>query len=175
MNLVKPDKKYKDSFIAAVLEFKNDNSIRAQEYQKLNEDELKAHFESYVKSTLSQSDGKNLPEGFVPQSTFWLVEGNEFIGRASIRHRLTPHLLNSGGHIGYDIRPSKRRLGFGKKILELALIKARGLGIEKALVTCDESNVGSKKIIEENGGTLENRIEQDEGMPAKLRYWIETN
>lgn len=175
MKLVQPDIKYKDSFIAGAKEFFGEDSLRAKDYQKLNFDELQTDFTSYVKKLLSQSKGENLPEGYVPQTTYWLIEGEEFIGRVSIRHTLTDHLLKLGGHIGYDIRPSKRRQGYGKKILELALPRAKELGIEKVLVTCDAGNIGSKKIIEENGGVFENQVKQGEGMPAKLRYWIKIN
>ncbi len=114
----------------------------------------------------------NLPPGYVAQTTYWLIDTNEFIGRVSIRHMLTDYLLQEGGHIGYDIRPSKRKLGYGKKILALSLPKAKELGIKKILVTCNETNLGSKKIIEANGGILENRLHLHPGKPAKLRYWI---
>ena len=108
----------------------------------------------------------------MPQTTYWLIDNDEFIGRVSIRHTLTESLLKEGGHIGYDIRPSKRNMGYGKRILELSLPKAKELEIDKVLVTCNETNTGSKKIIEANGGILENSIEMGEGKPAKLRYWI---
>ena len=35
-----------------------------------------------------------------------------------------------------------------------ALPVARSLGIDPALVTCDESNTGSRRVIEGNGGML---------------------
>lgn len=48
----------------------------------------------------------------------------------------------------------------------------QALGITKVLVTCNANNIGSKKIIEANGGVLENAVEMGEGKPMKLRYWI---
>ena len=57
------------------------------------------------------------------------------------------------------IRPSKRNQGYGKKILQLALLKAKALGINKVLITCDETNIASKKIIEASDGVFENSIE----------------
>jgi len=101
------------------------------------------------------------------------VEGDEYIGRLDIRHHLTEHLRQIGGHIGYGIRPSKRRQGYGRLILKLGLEKAKEMGIEKVLVTCDVTNVGSRKIIEANGGVMENEIQVD-GSPDKARFWIQS-
>ena len=76
-------------------------------------------------------------------------------GLLTIRHRLTPSLLNLGGHIGYDIRPGARRRGHATAMLAAARPVARELGIDPVLITCDENNTGSRKVIEANGGVLE--------------------
>ncbi len=99
------------------------------------------------------------PPELVPETWLWLVDGDEYIGRASIRHELNDELLLVAGHIGYEIRPTKRRQGYGTQILALALERAREMGIYKVLVTCDTDNFGSRKIIEANGGKLENEIQ----------------
>ena len=94
-----------------------------------------------------------------------------FIGWLDIRHSLTEHLREIGGHIGYAIRPSERGKGYGNKILELALPKAQELGIKDVLITCDADNTPSAKIIEKNGGVFENIKTTSDGVP-KRRYWI---
>jgi len=81
------------------------------------------------------------------------------------------YLAKIGGNIGYYIRPSARKKGYGTKILELALIKAKQIGLQKILVTCDESNIASKKIIEKNKGQFQDKV-ISAGEP-KLRYWID--
>ncbi|HZE86594.1 MAG TPA: GNAT family N-acetyltransferase [Methylomirabilota bacterium] len=172
MELVCPSIKHKNSFIQAVKEYHAVDSDDRKDIYELKVEELQNNFPSYISKLLSESQGKNLPEGYVPQTTYWLIDNNEFIGRVSIRHSLTEHLLKEGGHIGYDVRPSKRKMGYGTKILELSLSKAKKLGIHKILVTCNETNIGSKKIIEANGGIFEDHLELDEGKLAKLRYWI---
>lgn len=168
MKLILPSVEFKDSFIEAVREFSADtaNDNRSTRYMELRPEELEVDFAEYVEKETSHSIGENLPEGYVPETSYWLIEDTEFIGRVSIRHNLTEHLERVGGHIGYDIRPSKRNQGYGSKILELALPKAKELGIDPVLVTCDESNIGSRKIIEKNSGVLESVIE------GKLRFWI---
>lgn len=108
------------------------------------------------------------PVGFVPDTELWWIGDDEFLGRVGIRHRLTPALLEVGGHIGYDVRPSARRRGHATAMLREALIVARGLGIESALVTCNVDNVGSRTVIERNGGVLEDE------RAGKLRFWVPT-
>jgi predicted acetyltransferase len=108
------------------------------------------------------------PEGYVPSTTLWWVDGDEYLGRIAVRHRLTPQLLEWGGHIGYDVRPSARRRGHATAMLRAALPVARDLGIESALVTCDVDNIASRRVIEHNGGVL------DDQRGDKLRFWVPT-
>ncbi|HEY8238695.1 MAG TPA: GNAT family N-acetyltransferase [Candidatus Limnocylindrales bacterium] len=109
------------------------------------------------------------PAGFVPDTELWLVDGKAWLGRVAVRHRLTPNLLEMGGHIGYDVRPSARRRGHATAMLREALVVARDLGIGPALVTCDVGNVGSRAVIERNGGVLEDE------RAGKLRFWVPTD
>ena len=108
------------------------------------------------------------PAGYVPDTLLWFADGTEWLGRLSIRHRLNEMLLEVGGHIGYDVRPSARRRGHGTEMLRQALPMARRLGIDPALVTCDVDNIGSRKVIEGNGGRLE------DVRHGKLRFWVPT-
>jgi predicted acetyltransferase len=84
---------------------------------------------------------------------------------------LNEDLLNSGGHIGYGIRPSERRKGYGAKMLALALEKCREFHIERALVTCDRDNIASAKTARKNGGVFENECIEGDGNIVR-RYWI---
>lgn len=106
------------------------------------------------------------PAGLVASTTLWYVEGDEYLGRIAIRHRLTPTLLEIGGHIGYDVRRSARRRGHATAMLTAALPVAAALGIDPALVTCDTDNIGSRTVIEACGGVLEDERQ------GKLRYWV---
>ena len=116
---------------------------------------------------------KTVSEGdFVCNSTFWLLtEDNTIVGVSNLRHELTEKLLADGGHIGYGVRPSHRRKGYATKMLELTLIEAKKIGIEKALVCCDTENVASAKTITANGGVLWKDYLVD-GVKSQ-KYWIE--
>lgn len=116
-------------------------------------------------------DGKMIPR--VPSDVFWLVDGETFIGETGVRYELNDWLMKIGGHTGYGIRPKFQRQGYGTLILKLALDKLRNQGIERALVTCYNHNIGSAKVIEANGGVLENLIEDPRGGGKSRRYWID--
>jgi predicted acetyltransferase len=108
------------------------------------------------------------PDGYVPQTFLWWVAGEEFIGRVTIRHRLTLHLLYEGGHIGYEVRPSARRRGHAAAMLAAALPVAAELGVTKALVDCDPANLASRRVIEKNGGEFGGEWDDE------LYFWLPT-
>ncbi len=167
--LIEPSVLYEDIYREALEEVKKESGQSSSQFEILEEGET---FPDFIERLYNYRNGLGLPAGYIPMSVFWLVDGDEFVGRVSIRHSLTPHLRAVGGHIGYEIRPSKRRSGYGKQILSSALIKANELGLNDVLITCDADNIASRKIIVHNGGVLESQAEQEKGMPAKLRFWI---
>ena len=57
-------------------------------------------------------------------------------------------------------------------ILKLALEKARELGLERVLLTCDVENLGSRGVIEANGGELEGEFQLEFYDKPIRRYWI---
>lgn len=132
-----------------------------------------AEFEAMVQFLLDNEKGDNLPEGWVPDSTYWLInENNRLLGAVNIRHRLTEKLMECGGHIGYGIRPSERQKGYATRLLNLALEKLTEIGVEKALITCDETNIASAKVILNNGGVADYDFVEEDGNVVK-RFWIE--
>jgi predicted acetyltransferase len=114
--------------------------------------------------------GLNVPSDKVPATFLVAIVDGEVVGRISIRHSLNDFLHNFGGHIGYMVRPMHRRKGYATEMLRKSLVIARSLGIEKALVTCNDDNLGSITVIESQGGVLENIV--DENGRALRRYWI---
>jgi predicted acetyltransferase len=129
-------------------------------------------FDSLLAELTSARDPATAPPGTLPYEDYWLMEGEVWIGLLTLRVQLDEQLLRSGGHLGYVVRPSKRRRGYGKELLRLGLEKARERGLRRVLLTCDETNDGSRRIIEANGGRLENSIPIEGQTARKLRYWI---
>lgn len=103
----------------------------------------------------------------VPSDHWWIVEGRTVLGFIAIRHRLNDYLLEHGGHIGYSIRPSRRREGHASRAVGLALKRCDELGIDRVLITCEDDNAASARTIESHGGVLEDVRE------GVRRYWIE--
>ncbi len=128
-------------------------------------------FAEHVAKLRAYSRGEQVPQGFVPNTTFWLVdERRQILGAANLRHRLTRRLLHCGGHIGYGIRPSARGNGHATWLLEQMLRKAAGRGLRRVLLTCLAKNEASRRVIERCGGRFRNEVDTPEG-PTR-RYWI---
>jgi predicted acetyltransferase len=126
-----------------------------------------ATFEEFCTYTAALSDGHTpRPAGWVTGTYLWMVDDEEVVGRISLRHTLTPWLLEVGGHIGYAVRPTARRKGHATSALGLMLRVAGERGIDPVLVTCDDDNVGSRRVIEANGGVLEDVRNR------KMRFWL---
>ena len=166
--LVEPSVRYKASYLAAVREMQGEGKRLDENIRYLSE-----HFEAFIVRTLRQKDPAYVPIGRVPNTDFWLIDNGEFVGRLNLRYELDEDLLKFGGHIGYEVRPSRRKQGYGTLMLKLGLEKAKVAGIHRVLVTCDENNIGSKKIIEHNDGQFENAVHVDGSAVKKLRYWID--
>lgn len=128
-------------------------------------------WDDFLRHVSDQAIGRGLPEGFVA-NTFLLAElDGVVVGRTSIRHELNDFLTNFGGHIGYSVIPEHRRKGYATEILRQSVILARAMGIDRVLVTADDSNVGSIRTIENNGGVLENVVTMPNVGPRR-RYRI---
>lgn len=100
------------------------------------------------------SKGKELKEGYVPQTIYWLYDEETPVGIGKIRHKLTDSSKKFGGNIGYAISEKYRGKGYGSIFLNKLIQKANDLQIEEKVLTVEKYNIASKKIIEKNGGKL---------------------
>ncbi len=143
----------------------------------------RATFEALLELYRTESNpAAVLPEGHVHCDYYWIVEstdsadradraegqhGPDLVGFMAVRHCIDTEFLRTlGGHIGYSIRPSRRRRGHAARALGLALDRAREIGLERVLITCDHDNLGSARVIEGQGGVLD-------GVPHdNRRYWV---
>ncbi len=130
--------------------------------------------QEFVDQLLTYADqDRTLPEGMVHCDYYWIVVGedgraDEVVGFLAFRHELNAFLLEEGGHIGFAIRPSRRRAGHATRALRLGVRRAAERGLDRVLVTCDDDNRASAATILANGGVLE------DVRKGKQRYWIDT-
>ena len=152
LTLVEPCKRYLQSYLEAYDEYKI-NGVQTYAFHDARAYNIFEKYDNY-------RNERNLPPNRVGSDFYWLVDPsrNYFIGEISIRHRLTDALKRYGGHIGYGIRFSEWNKGYGTLMLQLALVKAKHLGISTVLITCDDDNFGSAKVMEKNGLVLQDKV-----------------
>jgi predicted acetyltransferase len=128
--------------------------------------------ERYITEMPGYARGEGLPSWWVAQTIRWLIVDDQFVGQIKRRHELNDYLTTFGGHIGYLIAPARRHQGRWTKMLALAKKKRKEEWVAQVLITCNEKNIGSRKIIETNGGVYFSKIRSDEEQDMKLRYWL---
>ena len=171
IKLVKLSKKYTyqlNEMLDEWTSFKNDNPYNLTPWSIFKNDYH--DFDIYLNNLEVKND-----DTLVPDSTFFCLDLdlNVFVGAVNIRHYLNDYLFNYGGHIGDGIRPSKRNMGYGSKMIALALDECRKLKTDKVLMVCNKNNIASRKTILKNGGVLDNEVELDNDIFE--RYWIKVN
>lgn len=133
-------------------------------------------YEQYLKKVIADMDIANISEGRVPALTyFYMSESGEIVGMINIRLALNDFLRREGGHIGYCIRPSQRKKGYGSDMLKQALVACKVIGLDEIIVTCDKSNLASAGVIKNCGGVLDEEFYSDTYKEIVQRYIIKLN
>lgn len=137
-----------------------------------------AAFQKFTKRMVDASQGIGLPEGYVPQTIYWIEYRGEIVGMAKVRSYLNDSLRNEGGgHIGIGgIAKEYRGKGIGTEALGMLIDIVRKSGEKEVLLTAHETNIGSRRMIEKNGGVVEKMID-DPKFPGEKEvfYWIRDN
>ena len=102
-----------------------------------------AAFETFVEAVKADALPDNpRPDWHVPCTTLWWVDGEDYLGRIAIRHTSTTSSSTSAGTSATTYAPRGDARVTRPRCCEAALPWARDLGIDPALVTCDDDNVG---------------------------------
>lgn len=158
----------------------HEQALRAflDDFARVGEDEVPAWFADpawthaeTVETLAAWARGERLPARWVPSTTWFLEHEGELLGLVNLRHELTDGLRRLGGHVGYAVRPSARGRGHATRMLEAVKGRARALGLERLLVTCDDDNLASARVIERCGGGLLDVIDRGGGRRTR-RYEI---
>lgn len=170
IRLIEPCEAYLASYTEAFDEYEGYPRVAGNPLTNPHTTDLLAKYERYHHE-------RDLPANRVGATYFWLVneEAHLFLGEITVRHRLNDVLLRYGGHIGYAVRLGEWNKGYGTRMLELALPHAKALGITRCLITCDDDNPGSARVMEKNGFILADKVpnEIDGRAIITRRYWKE--
>ena len=175
--LVTPDSRYLKSFVAALREGFDRDTLRPETAESIRE--VASDPQGFLESLLNPPKHITLPDGrvgrAVPSTSLWWVEGQEFLGWANVRHELDERLSKVGGHVGYAIRPKARGQGHAKALLAAALLwVGENLPLTRVMLTVSPSNTASIRVIEANAGVFTAEVDHTwrPGETA-LQYWID--
>jgi predicted acetyltransferase len=167
IQLVPPTEKCRESVLRGLREFQHEGLAW---HIGVDLDAVEEDFAAFVAEKLADPNRK--AETFIPRTHLWALAEEQFVGRISIRHELNDALAVEGGHIGYDTVPSFRGRGVATEMLRQGLPVARSLGLAAVLLTCDDTNAASIRVIERNGGSLRETRALGTNRPLKRYYWI---
>lgn len=172
MKLVFPNLEYEDKAIDFINEF-NQYSSEIHGESELAKYIKEVNYQKWVEKVSNDYDPEKISKDRVPGYTFFYVNsGNRIIGMINIRLELNDFLFLEGGHIGYCIRPTERKKGYGTKMLKEGLKFCKEKGLNEVLITCDKVNIASAGVIKSCGGKLENEIFSKTNNEVVQRYWI---
>jgi predicted acetyltransferase len=169
--LVKATKEYKKQ----IIEYKTETLLKENSIHGSSAIHAEKSFEKWMNKIKKTNNRDNIPPNSnLVESSQWVLVDKKLnvLGMVNIRHELNDGLLHEGGHIGYSVRPSYRNQGLGKIQLKLALEKIKELGQYRVLITCDDKNLASAKVIEACGGVLDNIVVSTNENKKVRRYWI---
>ena len=167
--LVKPDLSYADE----IIKYKEESLAESPIINGSAGLDRFSSIEDWLEELNKRSCEDTVPEGLVPSSTYLGIreKDNYIVGMIDIRHYLNEYLTQVGGNIGYSVRKTERNKGYAKQMLKLALEKCKELKIKKVLITCDEDNIASEKVILSANAKFED-IRNVDG-ENKKRFWID--
>ncbi|MGI6743415.1 MAG: GNAT family N-acetyltransferase [Eubacteriales bacterium] len=128
----------------------------------------------YISECRKYKTRETVPAGYAAAAQFLYIRKSDdrLVGMIQIRHYLTEYLAKYAGHIGFSVRPSEQRKGYGTSMLRAVLGYCPEIGIDKILITCDEGNPGSEKTIINSGGVYESTVYEEEKDHGIKRFWI---
>jgi len=110
-------------------------------------------FREWLENEYAVDHGR-LEDWMVPQTSYWLYDGDKPVGYGRLRHFLNDALRETSGHIGYAIRSSERGKGYGNAILTLLLEECWNMNIAEIQIGANADNIPSNRIILHHGGVL---------------------
>lgn len=119
----------------------------------------KLSYEEYKKWLKKEDDysrGENLPEGWIPCTTYFLYIDDIPVGYGRIRHYSNESLekIKGVGNFGYGIAQKYRGSGYGNILFSELLKKCKDFRYTEIKLFPYKSNIATLKIMMKNGGKI---------------------
>ena len=115
-------------------------------------------FQNYLESQMARKYQEI--SYFDTPTTIYLLYVDEIpVGYIGLRTKINDEWKKWSGNFFYAVRLSERKKGYCTKMLELALEEFRKMGFKEVYSNSSAGNVGSAKVIENNGGIFLEEID----------------
>jgi predicted acetyltransferase len=110
------------------------------------------------------------PSVHQPPSTYCVLAKGELVGMSELRPEADG---GCGTHaaVSFYVRAAAKRRGLTAAIVARTLTRARELGYQRALLTCDSTDRPSRAAIEHNFGQFEREVQHQARTIRK--YWVD--
>ena len=145
---------------------RNENGFE-NKYYDTPEEEFK---EQIIPELINHSKGIGLQDGRVPDTYYFLWDGDKIVGLFKIRHYLNEFLAKGPGHIGYGILSDFRGKGYATIGLKLAIEKCKEIISEDEIyLSVHKNNPASLKVQQNNGAYIVGETDQEYLTRIKIR------
>ena len=117
------------------------------EYYGLNKEETK----NLINKMMSYAYGFNNTQDYPKCEHFILFANEKPVAIGCLMNEMTDFWAKYRGHIWFKTRPTERKKGYGTKILQLIVNRAKELGYSYLIAQCNKNNYGSNKVFTNNG------------------------
>ena len=113
-------------------------------------------YTEWLQEVDKHSKGINLPEGWIPYTTYFLYINDIPVGYGRVRHTSSEYLENvvGAGNLGYGISKEYRGKGYGNILFTELLKKCKDFGYKEIKLFPLKSNEATVKIMIKNGGKI---------------------
>lgn len=108
---------------------------------------------------LKEFEEKGLPPYGLKGISTVLMNNDKIVGHGSIFLNIEVVPAEEvPNHIGVSISPLYRNRGYGTQMVHLSIKELDKLGYKEIVISCDDENVSSSRMIEKNSGVLKEKV-----------------
>lgn len=110
-------------------------------------------FVYFKEARIKMANNDNLPNNVIPTNTYWVMNEEQPIGYATLKHRIDENI--PGGNFGCCLKKDYQNKGIGSIVSkQLSEIAYYDLNITEVIYTSKNENIQSQKSLENIGAEL---------------------